>query len=335
VALLFALTSCDSTAPSLPGQLDQAEGVVLFVCSATDNQSPSFIASSRLDGSGFRRLTFPDEVLDTLDGQVRYRGIPWQPRWQPQGRLICYEEFTDPGFADVVIMNSDGSHKRTVTSTLGYAVGPSWSPDGGRILYHHHLSYFDEAAVAIIDTLGTVLFRLAPGMQVFEGDTVYFYPASATWGPVADELYMIGSIGHLPWEPGAVPEVFSYDLGAGTLVRRLTRNGISEGGFFPSADGRKLLFMRGAEGTDEQVCVMALEDSAYRAGTPGPSDGDAVWSTNGDYICFIRRNVPGTTPDGAGSGYSVALVRLDRPGEVISVPGAFGDTPALWLAPGK
>jgi TolB protein len=99
------------------------------------------IYTMNVDGSDVRRLT-------TTPG---YDGGPW---WSPDGKRIVYRahhpsdsaELADhqrllrqnvvrPSRVELWIMNADGSDQRQVTKLGGANFGPSWTPDGKRIIF--------------------------------------------------------------------------------------------------------------------------------------------------------------------------------------------------------
>jgi len=99
------------------------------------------IYTMNVDGSDVSRLT-------TTPG---YDGGPW---WSPDGTKIVYRAWHPPdstGLADyqallaqrmvrpsrmeLWVMNADGSDQRQITSLGGANFGPSWTPDGRRIVF--------------------------------------------------------------------------------------------------------------------------------------------------------------------------------------------------------
>ena len=99
------------------------------------------IYTMNVDGTNIRRLT-------TTPG---YDGGPW---WSPDGTKIVYRAWHPPdsaGLADyksllaqhivrpsrmeLWVMNADGSGQRQITSLGGANFGPSWTPDGRRIVF--------------------------------------------------------------------------------------------------------------------------------------------------------------------------------------------------------
>jgi Tol biopolymer transport system component len=99
------------------------------------------IYTMNVDGTDVRRLT-------TTPG---YDGGPW---WSPDGTRIVYRAWHPPdsaGLADyrgllaqrmvrpsrmeLWVMNADGSDQRQITNLGGANFGPSWTPDGRRIVF--------------------------------------------------------------------------------------------------------------------------------------------------------------------------------------------------------
>jgi tricorn protease-like protein len=99
------------------------------------------IYTMNADGSDVRRLT-------TTPG---YDGGPW---WSPDGTKIVYrahhprdsaelaeyrsllaQGLIRPSKVELFVMNADGSGQRQVTALGGANFGPSWSPDGSKIIF--------------------------------------------------------------------------------------------------------------------------------------------------------------------------------------------------------
>jgi len=99
------------------------------------------IYTMNVDGSDVRRLT-------TTPG---YDGGPW---WSPDGTKIVWrahhptdpaelaeyrrllgQRMIRPNRMELFVMNADGSDQRQITRLGGANFGPTWTPDGGRILF--------------------------------------------------------------------------------------------------------------------------------------------------------------------------------------------------------
>lgn len=99
------------------------------------------IYTMNIDGTDVRRLT----------NTVGYDGGPW---WSPDGTKIVYrahhprdsaelaqyqellaQNLIRPSKVELFIMDADGANQRQVTALGGANFGPSWSPDGTRIIF--------------------------------------------------------------------------------------------------------------------------------------------------------------------------------------------------------
>ena len=99
------------------------------------------IYTMNTDGSDVRRLT----------NTPGYDGGPW---WSPDGKQIVYranhprdsaelkayrdllgQRLVRPSRVELFIMNADGSDQRQITRLGGANFGPSWTPDGKRIIF--------------------------------------------------------------------------------------------------------------------------------------------------------------------------------------------------------
>ena len=99
-----------------------------------------------LDGTNVRQLTH----------QIGYDGGPW---WSPDGKRIVYRahhpqapeaiatykellalRLVRPNKMDLWIMNADGSDQHQITNLGAASFGPSWTPDGTKIIFssNHH-----------------------------------------------------------------------------------------------------------------------------------------------------------------------------------------------------
>ena len=128
-----------------------------------------------VDGTDVRRLT-------TTPG---YDGGPW---WSPDGKQIAYRAWhpTDsalvsyrdllaqrlvrPNRMELWVMNADGSGQRQITQLGGANFGPSWTPDGRRLIFSSnytqpHSGNFD---LYLINLDGTGLERVTTS-DTFDG----------------------------------------------------------------------------------------------------------------------------------------------------------------------
>ena len=135
------------------------------------------IYTMRVDGSGVRRLT-------TTPG---YDGGPW---WSPDGRRIVYrahhprdsaglaayrallaQRLVRPNRMDIWVMDADGANQRQVTDLGAASFGPSWTPDGRRIVFssnHHTNPRLGNFDLFLVNADGTGLEQLTTS-PTFDG----------------------------------------------------------------------------------------------------------------------------------------------------------------------
>ena len=80
----------------------------------------SVIERINIDGSGWKRLT-PNNGSHS-------------PAWSPDGHTIAFSRMRS-GQADIFVMRPDGTEVMPLSSEPGHAVASSWSPDGTQIAY--------------------------------------------------------------------------------------------------------------------------------------------------------------------------------------------------------
>ena len=127
----------------------------------------------------------PDATGDATlrDGAAR--------QWSPDGNKILFNRFPLFGYADIYVINVDGS---VSASSLGFpAWSPSWSPDGTMIAYKRS-SASNSASGEIwtmnadgsnkkqITTDGSAKFQLSWGMTPSGSKIAYFGFHSPAWG---------------------------------------------------------------------------------------------------------------------------------------------------------
>jgi Tol biopolymer transport system component len=82
------------------------------------------------------QLAFTDStgqirVLDLKTGNLRTLGPGRSPDWSPRGNAIAYSTGTS-----IVVSRTDGTGRQEIVRSKGTIVDqPSWSPDGGRLVY--------------------------------------------------------------------------------------------------------------------------------------------------------------------------------------------------------
>jgi len=222
------------------------------------------------DGSGLRRVT---------DGT--------DPAWSADGKRIAFTRWREP--RGVWVVNADGSAERRVYD-WGQARWPSWSPDGGRVLFSR----------------ATGAGRQEDGEFCFRG-FCFTLPAHPHWrlgivevdgGALAEPPSSEISFGPA-WSPDGSRVV--YDDGHGLRVQSLdgavsylVTEGGNESSPAWSPDGRRVAFVRRQHDHWELYAVDADGRRLARlTDTPAKPNGqlaDSVapaWSPDGQYLAFL------------------------------------------------
>ena len=134
------------------------------------------IYTMNVDGSNVKRLT----------STAGYDGGPW---WSPDGTKIVYrahhprdstelrqyrellgQGFIRPSKVELFVMNADGSDNRQITTLGGANFGPSWTPDGKRIIFssNHTNPRSGNFDLYLVDLDGKNLERITTA-PVFDG----------------------------------------------------------------------------------------------------------------------------------------------------------------------
>jgi TolB protein len=198
------------------------------------------------------------------------------PRWSPDGRQLVFGvsgDFSSRGISGrIVEMNADGSNLRVLTTGAG-AGFPSFSPDGGRLVFRVWGKAEDERGLRIL-TLATGAVTRLTGSD---------YDTFPGWSPRGD------LIAFTSWRND------DFDIYTirpdGTGLKRLTTTPGNDAHSSWSPDGKWLMFASSRLGfkdeaplSDDQsqpygeIFVMRADGSEQRAITDNQwEDGPGAW----------------------------------------------------------
>jgi Tol biopolymer transport system component len=206
---------------------------------------------------------------------------------------------------DVWIMNPDGTGQTNLTNTVAQEGGPSWSPDGTKIVFHSDRDGDDDIYVMNADGTNPTQLTNVPSAEGF--------PA---WSPNGDVIAFVTER-HGPQEIYVMNE-------DGTNPVRLTNNSFDERRPAWSPDGNHIAFTSTRDGQLEIYVMDPDGANQTRLTFDGENDAPA-WSPDGALIAYETFT---------GSRYEIFVMDADGT-DAVSISAATGsDTAPTWAPDG-
>jgi len=207
------------------------------------------------------------------------------------------------GSSEILIVNSDGTNQRLLTTVEFLRSAPSISKDGSKIIFTQNVNGSEN--IYVINTDGT---NLTP-VTNYQSKTL----TSPNWSFDGSKITFASNIDN------ANTSLDIYTMNAnGTGVTRLTNNSLEDSAPFWSPDGSKIVYTH-IEGNLSGLYVMNANGSGVTRITNG-FDRNPEWSPNCAKIVFDRvdgfERIFTVNPDGSG------LMAL--------TPGASTDKQPTW-----
>ena len=228
---------------------------------------------------------------------------------------IAFSITAPDGYADIFLINADGSGKNQLTNQPERPYGPAFSPDAEQIAFYNH---FDDQTwhLYIMNANGADISQLTNQQNVLDwspdwspdGSKIVFARsyAAPVWrseilliNPDGSDLHPLGSLdGQGPdWSPDGLKIVyFNYVEGGGdiwianadgTNPIKLTDDPAED--WWPkfSPDGNKIAFQSRRDGNFEIYVMDSDGSNLTRITNNSADDEDPNWSPDGEKIAFI------------------------------------------------
>jgi Tol biopolymer transport system component/TolB-like protein len=220
----------------------------------------------------------------------------------PGGRIAFYSD-RDGGW-EIYVMDGDGRNQTRLTTSIGHALKPAWSPDGSRIAFNGDGIYVMDADGSNQTRLTTSGGDECPTWSP-DGRRIVF----ASYGLFSADIFVMDADGSnrtqltttdndiLPaWSPDGRSIAFSskrdgdYEIfvmdADGSNQTQLTNNTSNDWYTAWSLDGRSIAFSSDRDG-DYEIFVMDADGSNQTQLTNNTSDDDEpAWSPDGRRIAF-------------------------------------------------
>jgi Tol biopolymer transport system component len=237
----------------------------------------------------------PEDVAIAYDGA---------PSWSPDGQRIVFSTERD-GQSDIMVMEADGTGRRSLTTTPSEEGAPSFSPDGRRIVFDTNRDGNSE--IYTMDAEGHSPVRVTTHAAT---------DRSAAWSHDGQRIAFLS-------DRDRRPNFDVYVMNAdGSGVQRVTMDGTFWSPQF-SPDG-KFLAVQG----DRDIRLINLADRTVKRLTFDPQNGmSPSWSPDGSRIAFT------TTRNGR---LEVFTMHADGSNQnmLVSMPGASAMDPR-WSPDGR
>jgi Tol biopolymer transport system component len=240
--------------------------------------------------------------------------------WSPDGTEIAFTEYPPPdGNGQLWLMNADGSNQHLLFAESGFSdEQPSFSPDGGTIVFTRIQAGSDAQAIYRVSKDGTGLTEITPYSTTFG---ISVQDRGAVYSPDGTKIAFQGQN-----RGGLLSAIYVMDAD-GSNAKRITPSDLS--GVRPnwSPDGQEIVFASHCCNPQNQELWLVKPDGTelrrltrneYGDNYNGyPHDYKPSWSPQGNAIVFER-----DAPDFSSSAIYILGPGENLAGRPLMIPGS-------------
>lgn len=271
-----SVTSVSSTTVPPPTAADQLSGHIVFTCQVFKVQYANQICIMNADGTGFRRLTWQDNLQH------------YYPSLSPDGQHVVYAGFREENVYEIYKLSLEDGTEVRLTNRIGILNAPEFSPDGQTIVFKRTNPSNNENQIWTMDRNGETAGNI-PGINGWD----------PTWSPDGKRILFAS-------DRDGTAQLYTMNLNGRQLVR-VTNLPAVRGRSDWSPDGQYIVTYSG-ESWNREVFIMNADGSNTHRLSPGGGNAQGPsFSPDGKWVVFTAYY----DHPGEDHGCEIYIVRID------------------------